>query len=254
MDKVVLGKDLMLYTGTGALTAESVICLLKDCTLSISADLLETTGPGGKFKRYVYSAIGYTISGNGIVSYTAINNLVQIQEQLIAWQKINWKFTAFHSGGLIYSGVLLWNNVDNSSMFSDAAQFSFQATGDGDFGIEKIPFLKTVYLADQFGNRLPGCPDVYPVKVFWVDGSLMGIAYDQVDVINLFNSYPSNTSLTLNGYTSGCDFNLSAAWNATDVPDWIVAEKLNDDLALSDAYINIIGDGDGKGLSPILNT
>ncbi|MFB6456478.1 phage tail tube protein [Chitinophaga sp. Hz27] len=250
MNEPVMGKDLMLYTGDNLSTVD-VICLLQDCTLTINADTTETTGPGGKWKRSIYSALSYSISGNGIVSYYNSNNLLQIQEQLIAWKKIKWKFTRFSSGGLIYSGSLLWTSVENTSPYSDASQFSFQAIGDGEVTVQKIPFNKTVYLANQNGVRLDGCPDVYPVRVYWIDGTPIGIAYDQVDVISQINNYPSNTDFTLTGYTTGCDFNLSAPWNAQNIPNWIIAEKLNDAFALSDRYINIIGDGAGNGLTPI---
>lgn len=251
--KKVMGRELMLYTGDGGLTDNNIICLMRNCTLTISGDKLETTGPGGPWKRYIYNSLGATITGDGVVSYGVPNNVVQIQEQLIARRIVNWKFTAFHSGGLIYSGRLIWDSVDNSAPFREVSQFSFESTVDGEVSIEKIPNLKVVYLADSNGVRLPGCPNVYPVRIYWYDGTVLGIAYDQADVIGLFNAYPGNTNLVLNGYTTGCDFNLSADWTVGFIPDWIVAEPLNDDLALSDAYINIIGDGDGSGLAPIVN-
>lgn len=252
-NKLIKGRDLVLYIGEGDPTMATAICLLKDCTLSIQSEKLETSGPSTYFKTYVYSYIGAALSAEGLVAYNPSMNVVQLQEFLLARKVISYRFTAFTNGGLIYSGQLIIDGVDNTSPYAEFSGFTLNATVTGEPALTKTDTFKTVFLANLEGVRLPGCPDPYPVKIYWYDGSLIGIAYDQADVINLFNTYPANTELTLTGYTSGCDFTLTAAWSASFVPDYILASDVNDDLALADGYINIIGDGDGSGLSPILN-
>lgn len=252
-NKLIKGRDLVLYVGEGDPTMATAICLLKDCTLSMQSEKLETSGPSTYFKTYVYSYIGATLSAEGLVAYNPSMNVVQLQEFLLARKVISYRFTAFANGGLIYSGQLIIDGVDNTSPYAEFSGFTLNATVTGEPGLTKTDTFKTVYLADLSGNRLPGCPDPYPVKVYWYDGTLLGIAFDQVDVIGLFNQYAGNTELTLTGYTSGCDFTLQAAWSASFVPDYILASDVNDDLAIADAYINIIGDGDGNGLAPLEN-
>lgn len=251
--KKIKGKDLLLYLGEGDPTMATAICLIKDCTLSIQGEKLETSGPGSYFRTYIYGYIGATLSAEGLVAYNAPMNVVQLQEFLLDRKIISYKFTAFETGGLVYSGQLLIDKVDNSSPDKEYAGFTLDATITGKPGIDKTNTLKTVYLANTSGVRLPGCPNPYPVKIYWYDGAQIGIAFDPVDVINIFNQYPSNTELTLTGFSSGCDFTLSAAWSASFVPDYILASDINEDLALADEYINIIGDGEGNGLAPVEN-
>src|ERR1044072_3184468 len=176
--KLIKGKDLLLCLGEGAPTKATAICLIKDCTLSIQGEKLETSGPSSYFRTYVYGYVGATLSAEGLVAYNAPMNVVQLQEFLLDRKIISYKFTAFETGGLVYSGQLLIDKVDNSSPDKEYAGFTLDATITGKPGIDKTNTLKTVYLANTSGIRLPGCHNPYPVKIYWYDGALMGIAFD----------------------------------------------------------------------------
>lgn len=252
--KIVMGRDLMLYIGEGDnLTAANIVCLLKDCTLTMSASHLETTGPGGPAKTFIYDQTEATLSGDGVVSYEEAWNVVSIQEQLKGRKIINWKFTAFETGGLIYSGKLLWSTVANGSPYNEAANFSFEAQVTGEVSIEKVDIIKTVYLADQNGVLLPGCPNPYPVMVKWYDLTPIGLAYSQADVIGVFNSYSGNTTYTLTGFdpSNGCNFTMTIAWSEPVIPDFIIAEPVSGLIALSDEYTRIIETDTNEGITPV---
>jgi hypothetical protein len=213
--------------------------------------LLTITDPSGPDESYIPAAKRGEISSDGLMIYQDQVNGISILEWLENGSKVYFQFTTSENGGLILSGNMFITHWEETGEYSGVVTYSFNAKINGKLGIDRVDTLKSVYMSDRNGNRLPGCPDVYPVRVSWYDGTILGIAYDQADVIGQFNSYVGNTELILTGFTSACDFTLTAKYSADFVPDWIIAEPLNNGLAISDAQINIIGDGDGAGLAPI---
>lgn len=246
----IKGRQLVLYVGEGDPTMATAICLVRECSLNIQTEKLETSGPASYFKTYIYSYVGATITAESIVAYNVGMNIVQLQEFALQRKIVSYRISAFQNGGVIYKGQMIIDSVEQTAPNADYATFTLNATVTGEPILEKVDTIKDVYLADFSGVRLPGCPNVYPVRIYWYDHTVIGIAFDPVDVISIFNQYSGNTELTLTGFSSGCDFTLKAAWSASFVPDFIPASPISDDVALSDEYINIIGDGDGNGLSP----
>ena len=249
----ILGRDLLISMSDDKNNLVPV-CHSKSCTLSRDRDMLVITDPFGPDERYIPARKRGTVAAEGLMIYTDTVNGISVLDWLEDGKLVFFSFTTSLNGGLILSGQMYIDHWEETGEYSGVLTYSFTGKIHGKLNREKQNTLKTIYLADTYGTRLPECPNAYPVRVYWYDGTALGIAYDQADVIGLYSSYAGNTELLLTGFTSGCDFTLSAAWSASFIPDWIVAEALNDDLAISDAQINIIGDGDGDGLAPIENT
>jgi hypothetical protein len=123
------------------------------------------------------------------------------------------------------------------------------AIGCGEKITSLLPIPSTPYLADDNKERLVGCPNPYPVAVYWysADGSgigvFIGIAFNNSDVVSLLNGYAENEYYTFSVGTSGCDFNALSDWNAPFIPDVIFAEAAPS-LGLSPDQNN------DRGLSP----
>jgi len=246
----ILGTDLILSMSDNQNNLIPV-CHSKSCTLSRSRDMLVITDPEGQDEKYLPGRKRGTVAADGLMIYQDVVNGISVLEWLENGTLVSFAFHTSARGGLIISGQMYIDHWEETGDYSSALSYSFTAKINGKITIVKSNIISTIYLSDRNGVRLTGCPNPYPVRIYWYDNTVLGIAYDQADVIGLFNIYAADKGLKLTGFSSGCDFTLSASWTAEFIPEWIVAETVTDGLAISDAYINIIGDGDGAGLSPI---
>lgn len=248
----IQGKDFMFSV---ALSGNmEILCHATDFTMNTNTEELETTGPGnGRWRSFIPGMIDYTLTVPAIVSYTDALNLVQLQEMQDNGQIVEWLAGIDPDGGLQYQGFMFITSISNTSQFRDVLKFDMTARGTAPRDIIKLPITKAVYLANTKGIRLPGCPNPYPVGILWYDGTLIGVANNADDVMSIFNAYAitQGNFLSLNGFTTGCDFTMSIAWNSPLSPTFIPAvvggafalggSNIDDVIGESDLNQNIIG-------------
>lgn len=222
------------------------VCYATDCTIDQTFESREITAPVGPARDYIGGFQGYTINVPGAIVWAADVNFIQLEVLAKNRTKFLWQASDSTNGGVVHSGTILITNLSLTSQFRDAMRFDMTAVGCGPKETTLLPIAKTVYLADFFGIRLPGCPNPYPVALYWYDETFIGIANNADDVVQLFNDYPGNEFYVLTGYTTGCDFNMLIDWNATFIPDFIIAQAApelamwtgSDDEAISNDQVN----------------
>lgn len=226
--KIIKGRDFILSIikdGT-----PTPVCYSTDFTINRVRDLKEISGLQGLDRDYIPSYKGYTIGISGVVSYIDGYTYLDLEAAFEAGTRLEWMGTDAENGGVIHKGVVLLNNLSWATPVR--ADFTFEAAAIGCGPKETIrqPISSSVYLADETKVRLVGCPNPYPVAVFWYGpdgnspGVLLGVALNSDNVISLYNDYVGNEFYQLTGNTTGCDFNLLSAWNAPFVPTVIFAE------------------------------
>lgn len=204
------------------------ICYATDCIIDQDFEAREITAPVGVARDYLGGKQGYSITVPGLVVWTSEMNYIQLEALAKARTKFQWEASDSDNGGVKHSGTILITNISLTSQHRDAIRFDMTAIGCGPKGTALNPISKTVYLADFLGVRLPGCPNPYPVSLYWYDETFIGIANNADEVIEQFNNYIGNLYFELTGYTGGCDFNMLIDWNAPFQPDFIIAEATPD--------------------------
>lgn len=221
------GKDFVIMIEVNG--QQVPICHATDCIIDKQYGTIETSGTQDYWRDYIGEYVGYTLQVPGLVVYTESVNWVQLEQWADNRTKLKWFATAFDNGGVIHSGTMLITNLNLTSQMRDAMKFDMSAIGCGKMVTELLPVSSAVYLADFSKERLAGCPDPYPVVLYWYnsDGSgpgvMMGVADNADEVVSVFNGYAENTKYELTGYTSGCDFNLLSDWDAPFIPTVIYA-------------------------------
>lgn len=221
---VIPGKDFNFFVVRDG--EPKILCHAQDFTINTATDELETTGPAnGSWRSFLPGLNSYTLSASGVQSYTEDFNIVQLQEIQNAREVVEWFAGLSPTGGLQYHGMMFITSISTTTQFRDAAKFDITARGTGPQDILKNPTTKSVYLANRRGIRLAGCPNPYPVGVLWYDGTFIGVATDADEVMTLFNEYSAahGNYLQLVGFTTGCDFTMSVAWNSPLNPNTVIA-------------------------------
>lgn len=224
--KIIKGRDFILSINKDGVPTP--VCYSTDFTINRVRDLKEVSGPQGLDRDYIASYRGYTIGISGVVSYIDGFSFLDLEAAYEAGTRLEWMGTDAENGGVIHKGIVLLNNVAWASPVRADFTFEASATGCGPKQTIKLPTTSIAYLADENKIRLVGCPNPYPVTVFWYDevggiGPVAGIALNADSVMTVFNGYPGNTKYQLTGYQSGCDFNLQSAWDAPFIPTVIYA-------------------------------
>lgn len=206
------------------------ICHATDCIINMDFEAREISGPQGQWRDYIGGYSGYNLSVPGVVMYTEVMNYIQLEQIAKLRQKVQWHAGEYDNEGVVHSGTMLITSLNLTSQFRDAVKFEMTAIGCGEKETGLLPFVREVYLADEFKVRLPGCPNPYPVSVYWYNsdgsapGEFLGIAFNNDDVVSLYNNYAENEYYELSVGTSGCDFNLLVDWNAPFIPDVVFAQ------------------------------
>lgn len=201
------------------------ICFSTDCAINQIFEAREISGPQGQWRDYIGGFSGYTISVPGLINWQSAMNYLELEALAHARKKFQWTASDSDNGGVVHSGTILATQLNLTSVNKDAARFDFSAIGCGPKITQKLPIASNVYLANFAGNRLPGCPDPYPVALYWYDQTFIGIANNADEVIDQYNSYIGNLYYMLTGYTTGCDFSLLSSYNAPFIPTFILAEQ-----------------------------
>lgn len=225
----IAGKDFILSIEIGGQLVP--VCHATDCTIDKVYENVETSGTTSYWKDYIGTYAGYSIQVPGIIAYNEKVNWIELEEIADQRRKFKWQATGYQNGGVVHSGTILITNIRLTSQMRDVMKFEMSAVGCGPMVTDKLPISAEVYLSDFNKERLAGCPNPYPVSVFWYDqnggpGGFLGVANNVDDVMSLFNDYAENTNYQLTGAQTGCDFNLLASWDTEFIPDVIYTQPV----------------------------
>lgn len=240
------GKDFIISIDIAGV--KTPICYAVDCVFDFTYSTRRIIDPSSRWRDHLADDISYTIQVPGIVVYTSIVNWVQLKQWADAGAKLTWHASAYPNGGYSMTGTMLITTLNKTSQLRDKIKFDMSAIGCKAAQDVFTPIITDVYLADSSMQRLAGCPNPYPVSVYWYNadgtgpGTLIGVAFNADDVMNLYNNHSENEYFQLTGYTSGCDFSLKANWDVPFVPSVIFAAA-SPELGLWS------GEGD-EGISP----
>ncbi len=235
--KVIRGKDFILSIVKNGVPTP--VCYSLDFTLQAARDTIEKTPLTGLDKDYIVTFKGYTLGISTVVSYFDGFSFIDLNEAFENGTRLVWSATDSANGGVVHKGVCIINNIAFASPVRGEFSSDASAVGCGPRELLKLPISSTVYLADQAGVQLPGCPNPYPVSVFWYDMTFIGLADNADEVVQIYNDYPGNLYYTLSLGEDGCHFNLQSEWNAPFIPTFVIAEA-SPDMALSSDQINNI--------------
>lgn len=229
-----------------------------DCAINETYDTREISGPQGKWRDYIPDYAGYTLSAPGLQVYTAPAGILLLQNYGRSGTRFNWSASAFDNGGIIEKGTILITQLNKTAQFRDAMRFDMTAIGCGAPQTVFAPIQTIVYLSDFEKVQLAGCPNPYPITLFWYDLTMIGPADNADDVIAIFNAYSA-----LNGsfYTltssvdGGCRFNMSISYLAPKPYPTTIFAQPGAAFALSDNQLinNMLSPDQisDQGLTPI---
>lgn len=206
------------------------ICYSTDCIINQSFENREITIPklnddSGQWRDYIGGFSSYDISVPGAIVWESEMNFVQLEALAQGRTRFHWQASDSDNGGVVHSGTILITALNLTSQLRDIVRFELTAVGCGKKITQLLPRSVKVYLSDFFGVILPGCPNPYPVTLYWYDETVIGIASNADEVISQFNDYPDNQFYQLTGQAEdGCHFNMLVAWNSPVIPTYIIAE------------------------------
>lgn len=135
---IIQGKNLLVYVqGDGEIGNTDELYPIgcdKTCTLSIDAELKETTiKDNGSWKTYVSGLRGVQIAGDGLIDYTRVMSAHSLQNKIINGQIVVFKLVAelTESERVIYSGQGYLNNVTIGGPAEGSATYSYNIIGTG---------------------------------------------------------------------------------------------------------------------------
>lgn len=247
----IKGKDFKLHVMVDSVL--KLICYATDCIINTEIEAVEISNPLIKWRDYLGRKVGYTLSCPGLTVWEDEVNYLELETLALNRTKFIWEARSQAVGGVVLSGQIRITSLNLSSANRDAVRFNMESVGCGERTTELLPIPSTVYLSDFNEVRLPGCPNPYPVSVFWYDETFIGIANNADEVVQVYNAYAGNLYYTLSLGTSGCDFNLLSEWNAPFIPTVVYAEGSPDFALSSDQENNIVVSPDqdnDQALSP----
>lgn len=235
------------------------ICYATDCGINMDFEAKEISGSQGQWRDYIGGYAGYSLTVPALVMYLEDMNWLQLEVLAKARAKFRWRAGDQLPSGVIHAGIALITNLNLTAQFRDAVKFDMTAIGCGEKESQLVPFAGTVYLADGNKMRLAGCPNPYPVAIHWYSGDgngmggVIGVAFNNDDVVDLFNNHEENEHFEISVGTTGCDFNILVDWDAPFIPDVIFAQP-SPEMGLSpNQNLNQLlspDQTDDQGLSP----
>lgn len=229
------GKDFKMFVQRGANLVQ--VCYATDFEINVDFGTLEVSGPQSRWRDYIADYNGYTLSAPGLTVYKSDTfNYLDFLKAGAAGTRLNWEGSAFPNGGIRHRGTMLVTSLNQSSPLNEVLKFTMTAIGCGEMAIVYLPTTQVVYLANFNNVRLAGCPNPYPVSIFWYDGTLIGLAMNADDVIQTFNSYSAQQGglYTLTTVAPGsCNFNMSIAYEAPKPYPTVIYAQQGADFALS---------------------
>lgn len=235
--QVIKGKDLIFSIFKDGVPTP--VCYATDFTINRVRDVKEISGPQGLDKDYIPSYKGYTIGISTVVSYIDGYSLIDIEAAFDAGTRLQWRGSDQGAVGVVHGGTILLTGVSWATPVRGDFTSEVAGIGCGPKTTNFVDLFVSVFLAGPDGLRLPGCPNPYPVMVYWYNasggiGSPIGIANNNDDVVNVFNAYSMSvgSGMALGQGLTGCDFYMSVPWDAPFVPEVVFAEA-TPELAMS---------------------
>lgn len=236
-----------------------IVCYANDVQINRSYDSVEISGPQGKDRYYEYDMRGYTISIPSLVSWVDKFNYRDFKAMGDNNVILPWRASSYINGtGYVLSGNVLITELNLTSQQRDMVKMDVTLLGSGPLVEELIPIDVVVYLSDFDKNLLVGCPNPYPLTIFWYDGTMIGPADNADDVIYIFNQYSASNG---NYYTltssvdGGCQFNMQISFEAPEPYPTTIFAQQGALFAISDDQENnsVISpdQDDDQGLTPI---
>lgn len=229
------GKDFMISIEVDGVMQP--ICYATDCSISENYEVLEITGSQSKWRDYISDYAGYTLQVPGLQVYEANANILQMQTLGRTGTRFAWQATAFGTGGVVEQGFCIITSLTKTAQFRDAMRFDMSAIGCAVPETVFVPIQTTVYLSDFDKVQLAGCPNPYPVSIFWYDHTLIGLADNPDDVTAVFNEYSAANggyyTLT-SSVDGGCLFNMEIQYTAPQPYPTTVFAQPGAEFALSD--------------------
>lgn len=226
--QIIKGRDFNIYIEKNGVPTR--VCNATDFVYQSVRDTVEISGPQGQDRDYVAAKKGYTINITGVVTYIDGYSYLDIETAFNAGAKVKWTGRDILNGGIVHTGTILFTNMAWASPVRGDFTFDYSAIGCGPKETLRLPIPSEVYLADANFERLFGCPNPYPVSVFWYNedgnapGDLLGIAYNADDVVTLYNNSVLNEYYIISVAATACDFNLLSNWDAPFIPTVIFAQ------------------------------
>lgn len=251
----ILGSDLILSIVEGA--SSSPVCYSTDVQINREYRTRLIASPNGRSDDFISDGKGYTLEIPLLVVYEAYYNYLYFADKAESGARINWSASAFDNRGVVHSGQVLVTTLNLTSQMRDLIKTDVSLLGCGPLITEFKPINTSVYLSDFAKIQLPGCPNPYPVSVFWYDGTLLGPASNADEVVQLFNDYSvtHGNYYTISYGDGGCIFGMQIAYfSPKPYPTTIFAQP-GAAFALSDnQFINNMLSPDqlsDQGLTPI---
>lgn len=191
-----------------------ILCYANDCNIEINVDTAEIMGNTSFWKDYVAVKAGYTISAPYLCIWDeGAFNYLKMFTMLKQGKRISWEASSWKEGGIIFSGDIMLVRLGFTSPDNNLIRIESSFVGLGEPLQRKEPIMQQVYLSDFNNNMLAGCPDPYPLSIFWFDHTLIGFATTPAEVISTFNYYSNTQKGGVYTLTSsvdgGCNFNMA---------------------------------------------
>lgn len=257
MTNAIAGYKFILSIDTGGGIFVPIGCAT-DCIITETYDTLEISGPQGKWRDYLSDYAGYTLEVPGLQIYTSAAGILLLQKYGREGTKFDWSASAFENGGVVEKGTIRITQLSKSSQFRDSMRFDMTAIGCGEPKTVLLPINQVVYLSDFEKVRLAGCPNPYPITIFWYDLTIIGAADNADDVIQIFNDYSAANggfyTLT-SSVDDGCNFNMQIEYSAPQPYPTTIFAQPGAAFALSDNQLinNMLSPDQvsDEGLTPI---
>jgi len=253
---VVLGYDFVLYIEKAG--QQIPVCYSEDVQINRTFETKEISGPQGRARYYVYDMIGYTIQIPILVSWATPGNYLDLAEFGENGETIKWKASSYKDGGVVLSGEALLTGLNLTSQMRDMIKTDVSLIGSGPILTERLPIQTVVYLSDFDKIQLVGCPNPYPVTVFWYDHTMIGIATNADDVISIFNQYSANHGalyMLTSSVDGGCNFNMDISFTAEEPYPTTIFARPGGTFAISpDQKNNLVISPDqdaDQGITPV---
>lgn len=105
----------------------------KSSTLSIQAEFLENTDPGGSyFKSRTPTYVDWALTGDSLVDYNRLISVLFMQQAILSRTRIQVKFFAQNGDGYaIYKGYGYFQEIDETGEVNGVASYTYQIVADG---------------------------------------------------------------------------------------------------------------------------
>jgi len=122
----VLGKDILVYDGTDAISHSS------SCSLSLNTAMIDIGDKdSGGWAKKLPDIKDWNISVDGMVAYDATHGFEELFDKWVAGTAITVKFSTEETGDIYFTGSCYIESITKDAPNGDKVTFSISLTGDG---------------------------------------------------------------------------------------------------------------------------